>query len=88
MLSLAYDDSKRVCVLWLDITSKTEPWICHEEAIEMRPATMRTVGWVLEDNSEYIIIASTVDTSDELVGDVNCIPKGVILEIMHLPKNQ
>mgnify|MGYP003662644038 CR=1 FL=1 len=87
MFSSTYDDSQRVCVLWLDITSKTEPWICLDEAVEMRPATMRTVGWIIEDTPDYITIASTIDTTDDLVGDVNCIPRGVIVEIRHITKN-
>ena len=88
MFSSTYDDSQRVCILWLDITNKTEPWIGLDEAIDMRPATMRTVGWIIEDAADYITIASTVDTTDDLVGDVNCIPRGVILEISHLPKDK
>ena len=70
-----------VQIVWLDITSKSEPWISLDEAVEMEPAMMVTVGCLLEENASFVTIASTLDISEELVGDVNCIPRGTILEI-------
>tara|TARA_R110000824_G_scaffold195727_1_gene378601 strand:+ start:627 stop:890 length:264 start_codon:yes stop_codon:yes gene_type:complete len=72
-------------ITWLDITSKSEPWIHIDEALEMKPAKMQTLGWIIFDNSEYVIIASTLEISEDLAGDVNCIPFGTILEIEKLP---
>ena len=74
-------------ITWLDITNKPDPWISLEEALEMTPAKMQTLGWIIYDSGDHIIIASTIDTLEDMVGDVNCIPKGTILEIVLLPES-
>jgi len=71
-------------VTWLDITSQTEPWIDVGEAKEMKPAKMITLGWIVKETHEFITLASTLDAEEELVGDVNCIPRPAILSIIHL----
>jgi len=67
---------------WLDITSQSEPWMSLDDALEMKPAVMMSVGWIVKETPEYITIASTYDTDEELVGDVNCIPRKTIMEII------
>lgn len=78
------DLNQKMMVKWLDITSQSEPWISLEEAISMKPAVMVSLGWIIKETLEYITIASTVDTEEELVGDVNCIPRLVIIEMIPL----
>jgi len=70
-----------VKLTWLDITSKSEPWIDFDEVRDMKPATMVSVGWVVVDSEVFITLASTLDCVDEIAGDVNCIPKSTILRI-------
>ena len=72
-------------VTWFDITSKAEPWISLEEAMDMKPAKMQTLGWIIFQNPDYLVIASTLEVSEDLAGDVNCLPIGTILEIENLP---
>lgn len=67
---------------WLDITSQSEPWMSVEDALDMKPAVMLSVGWIVKETPEYITIASTLDMEEELVGDVNCIPRKTIMEII------
>jgi hypothetical protein len=78
------DINQKMMIKWLDITSQSEPWISLEEARDMKPAAMVSLGWVIKETAEYITIASTVDTEEELVGDVNCIPRLVIIEMTPL----
>ena len=66
-----------VVVEWEDITSNTEPWLCLAEALELKPARMTTIGWLIADNEDSIIVASSLGDEKE-VSDVNCIPKSVI----------
>ena len=75
------DLNQKMMVKWLDITAQSEPWISLDEAKDMKPAVMVSLGWIIKETLEYITIASTVDTEDELVGDVNCIPRAAILEM-------
>ena len=66
-------------VTWLDITSKSEPWIDLDEVREMKPATMVSVGWLIVDSESFITVASTLDCIDDIAGDVNCIPQSTVL---------
>ena len=75
------DLNQKMMLKWLDITSQSEPWISLDEAVSMKPAVMVSLGWIIKETLEYITIASTVDTEEELVGDVNCIPRAAILEM-------
>jgi len=78
-------DNKEVkLVTWLDITSQTEPWIDLTEAQDMKPATMVTLGWIVKETSAFVTLASTHDLDEDLVGDVNCIPRPAIISIVHL----
>ncbi len=78
------NDQKPVKITWLDITSQTDPWIDMDEALEMKPAIMVSVGWIVKDTLEFVTLASTLDTEEELVGDVNCIPRATIMSIDEL----
>ena len=81
MLQPSLNKQAPVILVWLDITSQTDPWIERGEASLMRPAEMHTCGWILEETDTYITIYSTYDQEGELVGDVNCIPKRAILGV-------
>ena len=43
---------------------------------------MITAGWLVKDTEDFLVIASTLeDAEDGHLGNVNCIPKGVIRKI-------
>lgn len=74
-----------VVVHWLDIVGLEHPWVSAEEASELRPAAMTTVGRLLVEEPGYIVIASTIESDGDLqFGNVNCIPRGVIGSIQEL----
>lgn len=71
-----------IMVKWLDILGEDQsPWSTLDEAKELKPAPITSIGKLLEDNDEYLTIAASWDDESELVGNVNCIPKGVIREV-------
>ena len=67
-----------VLIEWLDTTNMQEPWSSLQDAMEIRPAVIRTVGAVITSNDDFITVAGAVGTEGEL-GDVNCIPQGCII---------
>tara|TARA_R100001082_G_scaffold65878_1_gene37153 strand:+ start:673 stop:930 length:258 start_codon:yes stop_codon:yes gene_type:complete len=79
----AYEKYEIVIVEWEDITSNTEPWLYISDALELEPAQMTTVGWLVEDREESIILISSIGDNKE-VGDINCIPKSVIKDMREL----
>ena len=74
-------------ILWTDITGQERPWLTHEEAISLEPILMKTVGYIIHEDDEKIVVCSTMDTEEEHYGNVNAIPRGVILAIRDLGAN-
>tara|TARA_R110000824_G_scaffold29567_1_gene98306 strand:- start:109 stop:372 length:264 start_codon:yes stop_codon:yes gene_type:complete len=74
-----------VLVKWLDIIGEDQnPWSTVEEAKAMKPAPISTIGEVVEDTAEFLTVASSWDESGEFLGNLNCIPKGVIREVFEI----
>ena len=69
---------KHVVVVWLDIAGKDEAWVEISEAKAMKPGRMVTSGWVLKEEENYIVLASSLDTQEGLAGNINAIPRCVI----------
>lgn len=68
---------------WLDITGHGG-WHEPSDVEEMAPASMVTVGWILEESGDTIKMCSSREVSGELVGDVTVIPRCVVesVEVM------
>jgi hypothetical protein len=74
-----------VMVHWQDITGHERPWLDPEEALEMQPAPMVSVGLLVHLNDDYLTIAGTWETGDEQqFGNVNCIPRGAVVNLTEL----
>jgi hypothetical protein len=74
-------------ILWADITGQERPWLTHEEAISLEPILMKTVGYIIHEDDEKIVVCSTMSTDEEHYGNVNAIPRGVILAMRDLGAN-
>ena len=77
-------DYPLVVIEWEDITGNSEPWFTVQDALDLEPARMTTVGWVISDRDDYLIISSTLGDKEE-ASDINCIPKSVIKSTTKLP---
>lgn len=73
-----------ILVTWKDITGCDGSWMSLDEAKEMYPGPMETVGWLLKETPEYIVVASSRDTEEDTVGSVTAIPKSVIVNIKRI----
>jgi len=78
-------DCQCVLVRWTDITSYDGSWMGLEEAKALKPAQMETLGWIIRSEENYIVVVSTMDSSEDLVGNVNAIPRNAISEIVKRP---
>jgi hypothetical protein len=74
-------------ILWNDISGQERPWLTHEEAISLEPILMKTVGYIIHEDDEKIVVCSTMDTEEEHYGNVNAIPRGVILAMRDIGVN-
>ena len=70
-------------VKWLDAYEMESGWQNLEDAIKIKPPEISSVGYVLKETQEYIILAADIgsDQMDNDVGRVNVIPGQWILEI-------
>lgn len=74
---------KIVYVQWVDHCSHTEPWTKIEESRRLEPVVVHSVGYVLHETKDRIILASSYNTEDQVSGDTLilkcCITKKTVL---------
>jgi hypothetical protein len=74
--------AKAVLVVWEDIWDHTETWIdfpLPDE--ELAGITMRTLGYLVQANEKVLIVAGTVDLTNESMSQVTVLPKGCIKSV-------
>jgi hypothetical protein len=69
---------KVVRVEWQDITGHDKPWWEAEDVKGLRPAEITSIGVLVSEVEGYIIVAGSWEDDGALLGNVNCIPRGVI----------
>lgn len=74
-------------IIWADASSCKDgemEWYKRDAALKLAKAmyesTAITGGVILEDNKDYIVVASTV--SDDLYSDITMIPKRFLIKII------
>lgn len=70
---------KLVIVTWEDIVV-TNGWNVAEEAIATEPELVKSVGWVLYEDSRKIILSHGTGSSDDH-NPTSTIPKGCVTDI-------
>jgi hypothetical protein len=79
---------EKVIVVWQDINSCDSAWNSEEDLKDLKPAMCTTIGYLYEDNDNYIKTFATYSidplTDDMDVGDAIVIPKGVIIKLQKL----
>lgn len=68
------------CV-WTDIVAR-DGWHSLNEAMKLRPTTFTSIGFLLEETEEYVIITSHFENGQQdeppICGSTHCIPWVVI----------
>ena len=84
MRHINYD---KVIVEWLDIQSCDNAWSSLDEFDKLIPATCTTIGYLYEENKDWVKTFATYSFNSDStldVGDAVVIPRGVILSIKKL----
>ena len=63
-----------VFVLWRDICGNEKPWVDLEEAKGIDTILMQTLGWLIEESEDRVVIAGTL----------SAIPRGCIKEMIFI----
>lgn len=77
----------KVIISWLDINSCENAWNNEEDLKDLVPATCTTIGYLYEDNKDWVKTFATYSFNSDStldVGDAVVIPRGVILSIKKL----
>lgn len=63
-------------IRWLDAYEMESGWLDLEDALKIKPPEVRSVGYVLKETKEYIILAADIGSNqiDKDVGRVTVIP--------------
>ena len=63
-------------IRWLDAYEMESGWLDLEEALKIKPPEVRSVGYVLKETKDYIILAADIGSNqiDKDVGRVTVIP--------------
>jgi hypothetical protein len=75
---------KCVVIRWVDINSFDGAWLDVKESKKLEPVNMETIGWIIHETKDYVVVVSTLDSSGDLAGSTNAIPKGIITKIIPL----
>ena len=77
----------KVIISWLDINSCDNAWNTEEDLKDLIPATCTTIGYLYEENKDWVKTFATYSFNSDStldVGDAVVIPRGVILYIKKL----
>jgi len=80
-------DMKMVMVDWLDAMSDDNTW---QELGELTKQTLKpvtSVGWILTENKDNIILISSFDEDAQMGGGGCTIPKACVKRIVQLKEN-
>ena len=76
-----------VNVVWLDTNEcSMSTWQTKEELLNSQVCTIDSIGYLMADREDCVIIAGDKDllNEDDLYGRTQIIPKGVIKDIQYL----
>ena len=85
---VGYDDLRDpVVIVWIDHVSYTESlWRSFDEMKELRPMEVKSVGYILSETPEYIILASHVTNSDTGMGELLIVKDNITEMKVLVPK--
>lgn len=72
---------REVRVKWVDSCTSADAWEAIEDLNEFPPPVCHTIGYVVEDTGEYIVLCQS-KSDDEVMGLVT-IPRPCILETLY-----
>lgn len=76
---------KIVLVEWID-SFGSHAWIPRIDAMETKPSKCYSVGYLLKEDENYIVLSQSYDPQVENVGNVLSIPVKVVISMTQLRK--
>jgi hypothetical protein len=76
---------KIVECLWID-AARVGRWLDEDETVTLQPVA--TVGWLIEDLDDRVVIAASFCGDDGSYGDAIAVPRGCIKSLVELSPNK
>lgn len=73
-----------VIVHWIDTVGHGDnTWLTVGEVMEVKPSPMVTVGFLMKETNDYVVVAATKaeQVDDDIFGNVNAIPRSCITDM-------
>ena len=86
---MSNNEPPMVNVVWLDTNEcSLSSWQSKEELLNSTFCTIDSLGYLIADNDDCVIIAADKDkdNEDDLFGRAQVIPRGVIVKVEYLQK--
>jgi hypothetical protein len=74
---------KLVQIVWEDIAPHEGSWL-PRATIKPQPAVMESVGWLLRNDPDYVILAQDYDHKDNMVAGVTTYPQGCVRTVTEI----
>lgn len=66
-----------VLIVWEDIAPHDGSWVARK-TVKPCPAVMESVGWLIRDDNQYVVLAQDYDHKDDMVAGLATYPKGCV----------
>jgi len=85
-MSVERKNCNTVSVYWVDSCGFDSGWVNNDELDSLKPKEITTVGHLVEESNDYVLIAPTIG-DDQNFGSL-CIPKCSLLKINILKESR
>ena len=85
-MSVGHKGCNVVSVYWVDSCGFDSGWVNNDELDSLKPKEITTVGHLVEESNDYVLIAPTIG-DDQNFGSL-CIPKCSLLKINILKESR
>jgi len=85
-MSVGHKGCNVVSVYWVDSCGFDSGWVNNDELNSLKPKEITTVGHLVEESNDYVLIAPTIG-DDQNFGSL-CIPKCSLLKINILKESR
>lgn len=72
---------------WIDAFCPEDEWY-ERDGFQIEKRVISTVGWVLQQDRDYMVVASTYDLASGLFTQVIAIPRSCIIKTMEVPQSE
>lgn len=69
-----------VRLVWKDIAAHDGTWV-ERKRVKPEPAIMESIGWLVYDREDYVILAQDYHASNDMVAGLSTYPRGCIISL-------